>query len=112
MRNDPTDLRAQERDRKAAEENRKLQRDQDGQDFKWLMSDVRGRRFVWRLLETTGVYRNSFDGSSRTYFNEGMRNVGLMLMADIHEFSPETYAVMLKEMKEHGRKHADRRAAG
>jgi len=67
----------------------------------WLMGNKRGRRIMWRLLEKTGVYRCSFTGNSTTFFNEGQRNVGLMLTAQIHEHAPDAYALMLKERREH-----------
>ena len=94
---DPTDLRGQERHREDVEQARKVERDQEKADFAWLMSDKRGRRFIWRMLETTGVYRSSFTGNSETFFREGARNVGLKLISDIHEFAPDAYPMMLEE---------------
>ncbi len=96
---DPTDLRGQERHREDVEQARKLERDQEKADFAWLMSDRRGRRFIWRMLETTGVYRSSFTGNSETFFREGARNVGLKLISDIHEFAPDAYPLMLEEQR-------------
>jgi len=96
---DPTDLRGQERHREDVEQARKVERDQEKADFAWLMSDKRGRRFIWRMLETTGVYRSSFTGNSETFFREGARNVGLKLISDIHEFAPDAYPMMLEEQR-------------
>ena len=96
---DPTDLRGQERQKEDAELARKVDRDQEKADFAWLMSDRRGRRFIWRMLETTGVYRSSFTGNSETFFREGARNVGLKLISDIHEFAPDAYPLMLEEQR-------------
>lgn len=79
-------------------EEQKRRRDED--DFKWLMSDKRGRRVMWRLLAETGLYKTSFTGNSETFFREGARNVGLKLMAQIHELTPDAYGLMLKESKE------------
>lgn len=103
---DPLDLRGQERVKEQSDERTKLALQNEQDDFKWLMSSKRGRRIVWRLLERTGVYRSSFTGNSETFFREGQRNVGLMLMAQINEFSPDQYALMLKEQQD-GRKHDD-----
>lgn len=64
------------------------------------MSTPSGRRFVWRQLQRAGVFRSSFTGNSQTFFNEGQRNIGLMLLTDVHEFCPEQYIPMLKESKE------------
>lgn len=96
---DPLDLRGQERLKEQSEETRKLAIDQEKMDMQWLMGSKRGRRIMWRLLERTGVYRSSFTGNSETFFREGQRNVGLMLMAQIHEVCPDQYAVMLKEQQ-------------
>lgn len=74
-------------------------RRQEVEDLKWLMSDKRGRRVMWRLLETAGVYRSSFTGNSETFFREGQRNVGLKLLAEIHEHCPDAFVMMLKEHK-------------
>lgn len=98
-KHDPLDLRGQERQRDDVEQARKVERDQEKADFAWLMSDKRGRRFMWRMLEVTGVYRTSFTGNSTTFFNEGMRNVGLQLIANIHEFAPDAYTTMLDEQR-------------
>lgn len=66
-------------------------------DLKWLMADARGRRFLWRLLDQTHVFRTSFTGDSRTFFNEGERNIGLKHLASVNEHCPEHYLSMLKE---------------
>lgn len=84
-------------DRKAAA---KLASINDAEDLRWLMSNKRGRRIVWRWLEKAGVYRSSFNHSgSVTSFNEGMRNIGLMLLSEIHECCPEHYLTMIMEQK-------------
>jgi hypothetical protein len=98
-KNDPLDLRGQERRREDIENQRKLERDIEKADFAWLMSDTRGRRFMWRMLEFTGLYRSSFTGNNETFFKEGARNVGLRLISDIHEFAPESYTQMLDEQR-------------
>jgi hypothetical protein len=96
---DPLDLAGQERDREAKTLKGKVERDEEAADFKWLMSDARGRRFMWRLLGLTGLYRSSFTGNSTTFYNEGMRNVGLMLIADVNELTPEAYLKMIEEQR-------------
>lgn len=97
---DPLDLQGQDRRKARSEDRAKLLSLRDQDDFKWLMGDKRGRRVVWRLLERTGVFRSSFTGNSETFFREGERNVGLVLMAHIHEYSPEQYALMIREQKD------------
>jgi hypothetical protein len=105
---DPTDIEGQRLVKQKAKDEEKLRKQVEADDVRWLMGDKRGRRIMWRLLEKTGLYRSSFTGTSQTFFNEGMRNIGLMLMAEIHEFAPEQYAVMLKEQKQNERNADDR----
>lgn len=97
---DPTDLQAQERDAAdMAERNRKAV-DLEIDDLKWLMSNKRGRRFVFRVLERAGVWRLSFNTNALSMaFNEGQRNEGLRLMANITAHCPDRYTEMLEESK-------------
>lgn len=74
-------------------------RDREMHDMRTVMSTVEGRRFVWRLLERAGVFRTSFTGNSTTFFNEGQRNMGLIVLADVHEACAEQYIVMMNESK-------------
>jgi len=67
-------------------------------DIKWLMSSPRGRRLSWWILEKAGVNRTSFSNSGSVMaFNEGQRNMGLMLQAEIIGLAPERYMEMLTE---------------
>lgn len=85
---------------KGAEAVLKRKHEQQRRDIQWVLSEAAGRRFVLRYLEECGVFRTSFNNSgSITAFNEGQRNVGLMLFSDLNEASPEMYQVMLKEKK-------------
>lgn len=105
---DPTDLLALEQTQREYSETALAERSIEVGDFQWLMSDKRGRRFVWRLLAKTGVFRSSFTGNSETFFREGARNVGLMLLAEINEHSPEQYTLMLKEQREYANRKSSR----
>lgn len=96
---DPLDLRGQEASRQKLTDAEKLARQIELEDFKWLMSSKRGRRIVWRWLERTGMFRSSFTGNSETFFREGQRNVGLVLMAQINDAAPDMYPVMLQEQR-------------
>lgn len=102
----PTDTDAQEAAQQETERARRLQRDQDVADFKWLMGNKQGRRFMWRLLGVTGVFRTPFvqGGGGLTEFNCGQQNVGQLMLAEIHEHCPERYHEMTKEHHEHARR--------
>ena len=82
---------------KKAERNDRFKlRDEDA-DAKWVLSDPRGRRFVWRYLALCGVYKSSFTGSSETFFNEGKRVIGLQLMEDVQRSGADTFVTMMQE---------------
>ena len=97
---DLTDIRSREKAAAAAKEAARRTAELEVADFKWLMSDRRGRRIVWGLLDRTGVYRSSFTGNSETFFREGERNIGLKYVALIHDHCPEKYALMASEQRD------------
>src|SRR5580692_7555695 len=67
-------------------------------DVRWLMGDARGRRFVWDLLGRAGLFRSSMAVSAElTAFNEGRRDLGLGLLADLTRLCPEQYGRMQAE---------------
>lgn len=100
----PLDLAGMASAQRAIDEQAQQEKQIEIDDFKFVMEDKRGRRFVWRLLEKCGVFRTSFTGDSETFFKEGQRNVGLAILALVHEACPEKYTVMLKEQREYGRR--------
>ena len=91
---------ADENQIKEARQKERFGREKELDDLKFILATEQGRRFVWRYLEITGVYKTSFTGSSETYFLEGQRNIGLKLMADINDSDPEAYVKMIKQNKE------------
>jgi hypothetical protein len=97
---DPLDLDAQRASGAATAEQKQLAARQEAEDLKWLMADKRGRRYMWALLERTGIYRSSFTGNSETFFREGQRNIGLAMMDLLLSICPDRYAEMVKEQKQ------------
>jgi hypothetical protein len=66
--------------------------------FRRFMSDPEGRMFMWDLLTLCGIFHSSFSVDAvRTAFNEGRRDIGLRLLADINQLSPELYIRMVGE---------------
>ena len=97
---DPTDLRGQQADKREADARKKVVRDIEVADVKWLMSSPRGRRIMWRLLELSGPFRLSFDTNAmKMAFNEGNRNLGNQLFHEVMTLCPELYPVMVKEQR-------------
>jgi hypothetical protein len=100
---DPTDIIENEkREADAKAENKRLV-DQDVEDLKWLMSDKRGRRFIWRLLAITGVFRNPFRGTRETDFRCGEMNIGQIYLGDLNLHTPSQYNEMVMEHLNNGK---------
>lgn len=98
---DPTDIRSQERSKEESDLREKLARELEADDIKWMMSNKRGRRIVSRTLHRAGVFDSSFSSNALTMsFNEGRRNEGLRLLAQVTSICPDRYNEMLKESKE------------
>lgn len=76
-----------------------LKKEQQLIDLKVVMSSPEGRRFVWRMLGDAGVFRPSFVAGSAdiTFFNEGSRNFGLILLTEIMAELPESFLIMQRE---------------
>ena len=91
-----SDLDAEEIAAKRAKDI-ELSSEESLRDLQWVMSDPRGRRFMWKLLNNTGINRLSFTGNSHTFFNEGARNIGLQMTAILEQHLPGAYLEMLKE---------------
>lgn len=95
---DPTDFDGLEEAANERQALASLRDRQEIEDLQAIMGDAAGRRFMWRLLGQTGVYRSSFTGEPHgTIFREGERNVGLRLLAIINRHCADEYAEMQKE---------------
>lgn len=82
-------------------EEQKRQRDQELADVLFVMGDPAGRRFIHRLLARTGLYHSSFDENPhRASFNEGSRNIGLWVTAEIMKIAMPQYTQMIEEQKD------------
>lgn len=78
----------------------KFNRERELDDLRFILSSQQGRRFYWRLLEKTGIFKVSFTGNPGwTEFNEGRREVGLWALGEMNEACPEAWLEILKERK-------------
>lgn len=85
---------------KAANKKEKNVRNNELNEIRTVLDSPVGRKFLWRALKRCGVYQSSYHPSgSQVYFNEGRREVGLWLLAEITEANPDAYLVMIKEAK-------------
>lgn len=95
---DPTDLLQLERDADLETQQAHEIRRKEIEDLKWVMAHAQGRRFVWRLLDRAGVYRSSFNHSGSVMaHNEGRRDMGLFVLAEMNEAAPESFLKLLRE---------------
>lgn len=84
---------------KEAGNKEKRAREQELSDLRAIMSHPTGRRTINRLLNFCGVFKLSYTGNSETFFKEGQRNVGLMLLTDVNECASDFYNDMINESK-------------
>lgn len=100
MSNETEYLDASEQEAAEAQvaEERRLQLAIEISDLKKLMGMKEGRRFMWRLLSDSGVYRTSFatNGLQMAHL-EGQRVIGLKWLAEIMDHCPEQFNVMTME---------------
>jgi len=82
-----------------AQAKEKRQRSKEIADVDKLLNEDWGRRIVWRILETSGMRRSSFQqgSNSNTFFNEGMRNVGLWLLSEAEEADEKNVLLPMME---------------
>lgn len=104
------DLHAELAAEQETEEAKRFKRQLDDDDFQWLMSDKRGRRYVWRLLSVTGLFLNPFSPQREvTDFNCGKQGIGQTILADIHRLCPDLYTKMVMENRKNARASRSRR---
>lgn len=95
---DPTDTLRQEREAEADEAQARENRRRELDDLRWLLAHPQGRRIAGRVLSETGVFRSSFNHSGSVMaWNEGRRQTGLWLTAELLEAAPEGYFKVLKQ---------------
>lgn len=85
---------------KEAGKKEKNKRNQEIDDVNFVLSSKQGRRLFWRYISRCGVFKTSMTGNNSTFFNEGERNIGLLLLADVNEAAPDAYVLMQKEANE------------
>ena len=98
---DPTDVQARELEKREQEARERNARKTEIADLKWLMSSPRGRRLMWRFMTLAHTFQLSFNTNAmQMAFNEGNRNLGLQLLAEVMEHCQELFPVMQKEQQQ------------
>lgn len=92
---DEEELRAQKERKKHDLE----QREKD--DIKFVMDSEQGRRVIWGLLTKGQVFVTCFNVDPHiTAFNEGQRNLALVLLQRVMAHCPDQYLKMAAEASE------------
>lgn len=83
---------------KQAEQKEKTRRQRELNDLAFICDDPRGRRFLWRLLSECAVFKAVFNpNNSIMSHNEGRRQVGLDVLADIMAVDETLFHTMAHE---------------
>ena len=91
---------ADEDDIELSDKEAKAQREEELKDLRDVLKLKAGRKVLWRYLEECGVFTGGFvPDPNRVYFNEGMRNIGNIILLDVNEAAPETLMNMKKEFQ-------------
>ena len=80
--------------------NNRDPRTEELEDINDVMANVQGRRMMYRFLSQAGIYKTTYSKDApehNIFFREGMRNLGLWILNEVQESSPELYLKMLKE---------------
>lgn len=94
---DPYDQEAIEQQQADARSAAQLAQHTRKEDLKWLMDNERGRRFMLRLLDRTGLRKEPMTGNSQTFYNLGAVAIGRELEGEIFAHCPEQYLKMITE---------------
>lgn len=85
---------------KKAENKLEIRGRQEISDLLWILSDVRGRRFIWKLLETTKPFVSGFQGDNNALqFFSGQRDIGKQLFLEIMGADSTAFGKMMTEFK-------------
>jgi len=67
-------------------------------DLKRVASEEWGRRFLYKIIfGISRVESSSYTGNFDTYYNEGRRVVGQILMQDFQDVAPNWYVLMIQD---------------
>lgn len=73
----------------------------DIEDIQFVMNSEKGRRVVWSMLEKGQVFGACFNVDPHiTAFNEGQRNLALLLLHRVMAHCPDHYLKMAAEASE------------
>ncbi len=78
----------------------KERRQQEINDIRTVLSNISGRRFVWRLLETCRTFNTIFSRETSVMsYNSGQQDVGHFVMSEIAEADENLLLKLMRENK-------------
>lgn len=93
------DLEQEDADRATNAKGEKDRRDQAKRDLEWIMQSKQGRRFIARLLASTGVDMPIFNSNGSTMTHaEGRRSIGVELTIELKAQHRDAYLRLLSEI--------------
>lgn len=81
----------------AAAQKRKLREQEELGDVAWLMSDPRGRRFMFRLLQRGRVFSPIYVAGAEVYRNAARHDFCLQYLSQVLTACPAALQVMQQE---------------
>lgn len=83
-----------------AEKKLERREGQERQDVQWMLSDVRGRRILWKLLEKTKPFVSGFQPNNEALqYYSGHRDIGRDLFLEIMDADASAFGKMMTEFK-------------
>jgi len=102
LQRDPTNLRREEELHRESVQQAKARQSAENLALRTVMQTVEGRHVIWRLLVRAGAFQTSFSQNSMVMaHNEGRKDIGYFLLAQIEQVCPELYRKMADEAEEH-----------
>jgi len=87
----------EEASKKKTDEQKRI-RQKEVEDMKRILKTPEGRRFVWRLWDMCGIFRNPFNpNSNQSAFNSGRMSVGHEVLIDVNDANVSAFAQMQQE---------------
>ncbi len=83
--------------KKDLQELERKRRERDLNDVRKVLLSPEGRRLIWRLMSYARIFKPSYTGNSETFFNEGRRDVGLLILEEVMAAKPDSFTQMQKE---------------
>lgn len=90
---------ADEKQVKTAKRKERHREEDADNDMRRLLDTDFGRRFLWRYMTELKVFGSVWDPTVRIHFNEGRRDVGRQMMAEIIKANPAALVEMMAQGK-------------